>query len=284
MIVPFALIKESVATFIADDLLSRGASIAFYAVISLAPVLFIIVAIAGAVYGEDAARGLIVVQFTELMGRATAQIIQDAIAHVFAEGSGTEATLFGIATLIVTASGVFGEIQTALNSIWRASPAGTAVSRMVRARLVSLGLVGALGFLLLASLAFSTAVSALAPYLGTASAIALGVLNFVGSFVVVSLVFAAVYKILPDRDIEWRDVGLGAVVAALLFEVGKSAIGFYIGRSATASAYGAAGAVFVMLLWAYYTAQIFLFGAVLTRVFAGWRDERQLRNAGGDPG
>jgi membrane protein len=173
--------------------------------------------------------------------------------------------------LLITASGVFGEMQASLNAIWRAKPEGSTVSRLVRARAASLGLVAALGFLLMVSLVVSAAVSALGDiidaYLPFGKFIIAG-LNFIISFALISLLFAAIYKVLPDRQLQWRDVWVGAVVTAALFTIGKSLIGWYIGSSAVASSYGAAGALIIVLLWVYYSAQIFLLGAEFTHTYS----------------
>jgi membrane protein len=172
---------------------------------------------------------------------------------------------------LVTASGAFGEIQSALNKIWKSKPSGTTVSRLLRARAASLGLVATLGFLLVVSLAASAAITALGRQLDAIlpfGQFVMQALNFVLSFVLISALFAAVYKILPDRRLAWRDVIMGAGVTAFLFIVGKSLIGWYIGSSDVASTYGAAGSLIVLLLWVYYTAQTFLLGAELTKAYA----------------
>lgn len=172
---------------------------------------------------------------------------------------------------MATASGVFGEMQSALNAIWKAKPHGGTVSQVVRARAASLGLVAALGFLLLVSLVISAALTAFGTYLNALlpfGKIIVEALNVLVSLTLISILFAAIYKVLPDRPIDWRDVIVGAVVTAVLFTVGKSLIGWYIGSSAVASIYGAAGALIVLLLWVYYSAQIFLIGAEFTKVYA----------------
>jgi len=283
------LLKESVSAFVADNALSRGASIAFYTVTSIAPVLVIVVAIAGLAFGEDAARGAIATELGDLMGRDTAALLQTAIASAANKGTGIAAGAASLITLLVTASGVFGEMQSALNAIWKATPRGTTVSRLVRARAASLGLVAALGFLLLISLAISAGISALGDYLSARmpfSTAPLHALNFVISFGLITVLFSAIYKVLPDTDIEWQDVAIGAVVTAFLFTVGKFLIGFYIGNSSTASTYGAAGSLIVILLWVYYSAQIFLLGAEFTKIYAGRHGSRTAEAAapaGADP-
>ena len=264
-------VKSAFNWFIEDEALTRGAAIAFYTATSLAPVLLIVIAIAGLVYGEEAAQGAITSELGDLMGRQTAELLQTAIASSKSQSSGFLAAAVGLVTLIVTASGVFGEMQAALNKVWKAEPKGTTVGRLVRARAKSLGLVAALGFLLMVSLAASAALTAFENQINAAlpfGGIVLSVVNFVVSLALISFLFAAVFKVLPDCDLEWRDVAIGAIITALLFIAGKSLIGWYIGSSAVASTYGAAGGLIVLLLWVYYTSQIFLFGAELARAYA----------------
>jgi membrane protein len=268
------LLSDSVEGFIADDALSRGASISFYAVTSIGPVLFIVVAIAGLAFGEDAARGAIAIQLRDLMGKASADLVQNIIQSASGTSSGILASVVGVIALIITASGVFGEMQSALNVIWKAQPQGTTVTRLVRARAASLGLVAALGFLLIVSLVISAILSGLGGYIDAVlpfGALILHLLNFVISFALISVLFGAIYKVLPDVELSWRDVLVGAMVTALLFNVGKFLIGLYLAHSAVASSYGAAGALIVVLLWIYYSAQIFLLGAEFTKSHASRR-------------
>jgi membrane protein len=265
------LLKDTVSAFIEDGALSRGAAIAFYTVTSIAPILLIVIAIAGLAFGREAAQNAITGQLSDLMGQQTAEVLQTAVASASNKSSGILATIIGIVTLIVTASGVFGEMQTALNSIWKAKPRGTTVSRLIRARAASLGLVAALGFLLMVSLVVSTGLTAFGNYLNSIlpfGRVILNVLNVVVSTALISLLFGAIYKVLPDRRLEWRDVMIGAVVTGILFTIGKSLISWYIGSSAVASSFGAAGALIVLLLWVYYSAQIFLLGAEFTKIYA----------------
>jgi membrane protein len=180
--------------------------------------------------------------------------------------------------LVITASGVFTEMQQTLNVIWRAEPRGTTISRLIRARALSLGLVGALGFLLLVSLVISTLLSALSDYINAylpSGHLILQTLTFLISFSLITLLFGAIYKVLPDRRIEWHDVFIGAFVTAFLFTVGKLLISLYIGSTAIASSYGAAGSLIVVLLWIYYSAQIFLLGAEFTKVYASHHGSHQ---------
>jgi membrane protein len=284
---PWKMLKETVLAFINDEALSRGAAIAFYTVTSIAPVLLIVIAIAGLAFGQEAAQNAITAQLSDLMGQQTAEVLQAAVANASSKSSGITATIIGIVTLLVTASGVFGEMQSALNAIWKAKPKGTTVSRLIRARAASLGLVVTLGFLLMVSLVVSTALTAFGNYLDAIlpfGKIILTVLNVLVSLLLISCLFAAIYKVLPDRDLQWSDVVVGAVATAILFTIGKSLISWYIGSSAIASSFGAAGALIVLLLWVYYSAQIFLLGAEFTKVYATTRGSMRDddRDQGGD--
>lgn len=274
------LLKDTVMAFIEDGALSRGASIAFYTVTSIAPVLVIVVAIAGLAFGEDAARNAIAGQISGLMGRQTADVLQSAIASASNKSSGVIASIVGGVTLLVTASGVFGEMQSTLNVIWKAKPRGTTVSQLIRARTASLGLVAVLGFLLMVSLVISAGLTAMANIINATlpfGATILVVLNLLISYIMISLLFGAIYKILPDRRLQWRDVTVGALVTAALFTIGKFLIGLYIGSTALGSSYGAAGALIIVLSWIYYSAQIFLLGAEFTKVYASNFGSQQHR-------
>jgi membrane protein len=267
----YALLRDTVYAYVEDEALTRGAAISYYTVTSLGPILVIVVAIAGLAFGKEAAQGAIVEQLSGLMGQQSAELIQSALKGASGLSSGILAGAVGLAALLVTASGVFVEMQTALNVIWHAQPKGGTLTRMVRARATSLGLVGALGFLLLVSLVISTLLSAIGSYVDNIipfGHLILRIIYLAASFALIAAMFAAIYKILPDRDIAWRDVRHGAIVTAVLFTIGKYLISLYIGSSAIATSYGAAASVIVMLLWLYYSAQIFLLGAEFTKVFA----------------
>ncbi|MER8829575.1 YihY/virulence factor BrkB family protein [Mesorhizobium sp. M0938] len=267
----WVLLTESILGFINDNALSHGAAMAFYATTSLAPILLIVVAIAGLAFGNDAAQLALSAQLSGLMGPQSAELLQATIENASRRTAGTLAAIVGLVALFVTASGVFGEMQLALNEIWKVKPGRTSISGLVRARAASLGLVAALGFLLLVSLVASAAISALGEIINEHlpfGTIILSAINGIVSFVLIALLFAAIYKILPDRALRWRDVGLGAVVTAFLFTIGKSLIGWYIGASAIASSYGAAGALLVVLLWVFYSSEIFLLGAEFTRAYS----------------
>ncbi len=262
---------NTIVAFNDDGALSRGASIAFFTVTALAPVLLIVIAIAGLTFGEEAARNALADQLTGLMGRQSAEMLQAAIASAAARSTGVLASIIGVLTLIFTASGVFGEMQRSLNDIWKAEPKGTTVSRLIRARAASLGLVVALGFVLTVSLVVSAALSALGGYVNAYIPFGqqiLALVNAAISILLIAVLFAAIYKVLPDKQLAWRDVAVGALATSVLFNVGKTMIGWYIGSSAVASSYGAAGALIVVLLWIYYSSLIFLFGAEFTKVYA----------------
>ena len=270
------LAKDTVKGFIADEALSHGASIAYYTLFAVAPVLLIIISIAGLVFGQEAAEAAIVAQLSGLMGESTAKALEEILHKVGDREGGVWATAVGVGALILTATGVFGEVQSALNVIWKAKDdkakeRRSTLGRLARARAASLGLVVTSGFLITVSLATSAALEALSGYLRgvfPGAETVLAIADFVISTALIGFLFAAIYKVLPDKPIAWRDVAIGALVTALLFEGGKYLIALYIGKSDVASTYGAAGALVVLLLWIYYTAQIFLLGAEFTYAYA----------------
>lgn len=273
------LLVDTTLSFIDDEALSRGAVIAFYAITSLAPVLLIVIAIVGMVFGRDAAQDAISGQFSALMGKQAADVLQSVIASASTKSSGIVATTVGIAMLIATASGVFGKMQAALNTIWKTRSRETTLSRLIRARVTSLGLVAALGFLLVVSLVVSAGLTASANYLDRlpVGTLILSGVNFAVSWQLFALLFGAIYKVLPDRTLQWKDVIIGALMTSLLFNIGKALIGWYIGSSAVASSYGAAGGLIVLLLRAYYSAQIFLFGAEFTKIYANTHGSKRRK-------
>ncbi len=265
------MLKDTVLSFINDEMLSRGAAIAFYSVTSLAPVLLIVIAIAALIFGQDAAQNAVSSQFSGLMGQQTAEVLQSAIASAAGKSSSIIATIIGSMTLVATASGVFGEMQAALNSIWKTKTQVTTLSRLFRARVTGLGLVAAMGFLLVVSLAVSAGLTAFGNYLDAVlpmGKLVLPALNFIVSLLLLTALFGAIYKVLPDRSLQWGDVVIGALITSLLFNTGKSLIGWYIGSSAISSSYGAAGGLIVLLVWVYYSAQTFLLGAEFTKIYA----------------
>jgi membrane protein len=265
------LLREGVSAFIEDGLLSRGAAIAFYAATAIAPTLFIAVSVASLGFGRAAARSVIIQHFSHVMSPASLQMLGLAIRNAPGSGNGLLGGIIGVATLILTASGVFGEMEDALNVIWRAPLKGSILIRLLRGRAVSLGLVMGLGFLLLISMVFTAAIAALGSYIDEHTPFslwALAGLNFLISTFLMSLLFAAIFKIVPNKDLAWRDVTVGAIGTALLFQLGQGLLGFYFGSTSLAAPYGAAGGIIVMLLWLYYSAQVFLLGAEFTKVYA----------------
>lgn len=265
------ILRATLLSFVEDAALSRGAAIAFYTATSIAPVLLIVIALAGLIFGQDAAQNAVSAQLTGLMGKQTADLLQSTVASAAKSPSGAWATAVGIGTLMATASGVFGEMQSALNEIWKTRSRTSTLVGFIRARAASLSLVAMLGFLLIVSLAASAGLTAFSNYLDQllpGGKFIFSGLNFLTSFALLAVLFAAIFKVLPDRHVEWRDVAMGAVVTSLLFTIGKSLIGWYLGSTAVASSYGAAGGLIVFLLWVYYSVQIFLFGAEFTKAYA----------------
>lgn len=281
------LIKDAVSGFMEHEAMTRGAAIACYTLFSIAPLLVVAVAIAGFFFGRDTVSVAVSGQLTGLVGVEGGQAIEAMMKGSAHEGANKGvAALIGVAILLVTASGVFAELQGALNVIWQAEAKPVSVGALVRARALSIGLVGATGFLLLVSLLVSAVLSAFGGWITgflPVLEILLKAVNFLVSVVLVAVLFGAIYKILPDRNLSWRDVGVGALITAFLFTIGKTVIGWYIGGSGMAENYGAAGALVVVLIWVYYSAQVFLLGAEFTRAWAaregGWRGALPLRSA-----
>lgn len=280
----WVLAKDTVEGYIDDDAMSRGAAVAYYTIFSIAPLLLIATAIAGIFFGEQAVRGAIAEQLEGLLGRPSAEAVQAMIQGAANPTQGTVATVISVVTLLLTASGVFAELQSALNVIWKAPPPkGDTITRLVVARALAIGLVAATGFLLLVSLVVSAALAAVATWVGglvPEMTRLLGLANFAVSFLMVTLLFAAIYKILPDRQLHWRDVAVGAAVTAMLFTIGKTLIGWYIGGAGIASAYGAAGSLMVVLVWVFYSTQVFLLGAEFTKAWAGLKGSPEALAAG----
>jgi membrane protein len=255
-----------------DDNVPRlGASLAFYTLFAIAPVLLVAIAVAGAVFGGDAVRGQIVGQIDGLVGNAGARAVQSLLEGATKPRENLIATAVGGITFILTSTGAFLELQTALNTIWRVKPKpGLDLKGFLVDRLRSFGLVISMGFLLTVSLAVSAALAALAGWLqrwAPGVPLLLGALDLVLSVAVITVLFAILYRFLPDVRLGWHDVTTGAFVTALLFTIGKQLIGLYLGQGSTASSYGAAGSVMVLLLWVYYASQVILLGAEFTRVY-----------------
>lgn len=258
----------------ADYAASMGAALAYYTMFSLAPLLLIVISVAGLVFGDAAARGEIQAQLDTLMGPKSASAVQSLLASVDQPAKGVAATLLGFFLLLAGAASVFGELQDALDRIWRV-PVRDGPKHgwlaLLRSRLLSFGMILALGFLLTVSLVISAMVAALGHTLkpileGWHTVVALG--SATGGFLLAALVFALIFKVMPRVHVQWKDVWVGALFTAALFALGKSLIGLYIGRSGVASGFGAAGSLVVVLLWVYWSAQILLLGAEFTWVYA----------------
>ncbi|HWM89137.1 MAG TPA: YihY/virulence factor BrkB family protein [Thermoanaerobaculia bacterium] len=249
---------------------THSAALAFYTIFSLAPILVVVIALAGAVWGEEAVRGQIFQEFEGLMGRDATRLVEEVVASAARPASGRITTAIGIITLLFGATGVFGQLQDALNTVWSVAPKpGANLSTLLRKRLHSFALIVGIGFLLLVSLVLSAGLTGFSRYLERVLDLPvdfLQVANFAVSFAVITLLFAMTYRILPDVKVAWRDVWLGSLLTALLFVSGKTLIGLYLGSTSVASAYGAAGSLVVILLWVYYSSLIFFFGAEFTRV------------------
>jgi membrane protein len=272
------LLKQAALAWWRDDVPRLGAALSYYTVFSLAPVLIVSVAIAGLVFGTDVASEQIIHQLGGLMGPEGASVVSTLIERAaLKEDASWVATVIGVVTILIGASGAFGELKHALNRIWEveAPPSGGVLS-FLRTRLASFSMVLAIGFLLLVSLVISAGISALDELTGSAGDALqplFSVLNTVISLGVVTVLFALIFRVLPDRRVEWRDIWPGAAASALLFVVGKSLIGLYLGNTAVASVYGAASSVVVLLVWVYYTTQILFLGAELTEVIGSLRAE-----------
>ena len=265
------LLKDTGRSWMEDKVPRLAAALALYTILSAAPLLVIVLAIAGLVFGQDqSVRQQLVEQLQALVGPDAGEALKTMIDHASQPGSSITAFLVGVVVLLVGASGVFAELQDALNTIWEVKPRpGSGLLQTLRDRFLSLAMVFGTGFLLLVTLVISTALAALTRFAGLAEVGVVGqVVNFLVSFIVVTLLFAMIYKFLPDVKVAWRDVWIGAVVTALLFDVGKVLIGLYLGHASVGSAYGAAGSLVVFVVWVYYSAMILFLGAEFTKVYA----------------
>jgi membrane protein len=275
----FRFLREVFDEWSKDNALTLGAALAYYTVFSMAPLLVMVIAIAGLVFGRADAQGEIVTQVQGLLGQAGAELIESMIERASEPKSGVLATVISLATMLFGASGVFAQLQGSLNQIWGAETLRrTGVRGQLHRRVMSFSMILGIGFLLLVSLALTTLLSglheAIDRYL-TVPTEALSLANFGLSFAVVTALFAMIFKILPDARIEWRDVWLGAGVTALLFTIGKWLIGMYLGRAGVTSVYGAAGSLVLVLLWVYYSSQLLFMGAEFTEVYSRRYGSRQ---------
>jgi membrane protein len=275
------LCEKAVSKWLDDRAPTMGAAIAYYTVFSLAPMLVMVIAVAGLAFGRQAAEGALFGELADLIGAESAVAVQAMLRSASSTRSGIFATSVGMGTLIIAATAVLGELQSALNVIWKAPASrGLGLWHLLKSRLLSLAVILVIGFLLLVSLVISTALAAFSDYLDwllPGLATILHIVQLVLSFALTTVLFAMIFKILPDNPVEWEEVWLGAVIAALLFTLGKHLISLYIGSRNMASAYGAAGALIIVLVWVYYSAQILLLGAEFAKAYS---DRRQaLREA-----
>ena len=267
--------KKTVDSWLDDRAPTMGAAIAFYTMFSLAPMLVIVIAVAGFVFGREAAEGALFGELAKLVGPDSAGAVQAMLRSASSTRSGIIATAVSIGTLMVTATAIFSELQVALNLIWKVPPTeNLAVWHFVKSRILSFSVILVIGFLLLVSLVISTALAAFSDYLDRtlpSFSIILYLVHLALSFGFTAVFFAVIFKILPDHPVEWQDVWLSAAMTALLFAVGKHLISLYIGSSNMASSYGAAGALIIVFVWVYYSAQIFLLGAEFAKAYGDQR-------------
>jgi membrane protein len=266
------LLVQTASEWSEDKVPRLGAALAFYTALSMAPLLVISLRVAAFFFGDEAAAGEIERQGQAIIGKEGAEALQAMIENADEERSGTIAAALGVITLLFGASGVFGQLQDSLNTIWEVQPRpGRGVWGFLRDRFLSFAMVMGCAFLLLVSLVVSTGLSAamkFTDHLGDDFHWVATLLNFIVSFAVFTGIFALTFKLVPDVKVAWRDVWIGAVITAVLFVIGKFALGLYLGRSSMASSYGVAGSLIVLLVWVYYSAQIVFFGAEFTQVYA----------------
>jgi membrane protein len=283
---PLELVKESFSEWQKDKASRLAAALAYYTAFSIAPLLLLTITVAGMVLGEQAAQGTIFAQLQGLLGPEAAGFFQSAVAHSREPGANTISAVVGLATLVWSASNVFGQLQDALNTIWEVKPKPAGVVGAVKRRIVPLSMLLGFGFILLVSLLLSAGLSAVSTLLGDAlpgSNLLWEIINNIVSFIVITLLFAAIFKVLPDVEIRWNDVWIGALVTSALFIVGKTLIGLYLGHASVGSTYGAAGSLLVFLVWVYYSAQILFFGAEFTQVYARQRGSRIVPSPDAEP-
>ncbi|MEN7528860.1 MULTISPECIES: YihY/virulence factor BrkB family protein [unclassified Cupriavidus] len=268
------VVSASITAWFDHRAASKGAALSFYMLFSLAPILVLVISIAGLFFGAEAARGEIFAQLDGLVGPQGAAAIQEILAATHRAGGSGVAALIAMGILVVGATSAFAELKSSLDDIWQAPPPqGAGWQKLLRARMASFSIVLALAFMLLVSLVVNAALAVVNRFWGqlwTASWFApvADVISTAFSFAVVTALFATIFKMLPNVRISWKDVLMGSIITALLFSIGKRLIGLYLGNSAVASSYGAAGSVVALMLWVYYSAQIFFFGAELTRQYA----------------
>lgn len=262
--------KDAATQWITDKAPAMGAALAYYSIFSLAPLLVILIGAADLIFGEEVSQAQITLQLEELIGREGGEAIEAMVKNARESQGGGLATTLGVVMLFVGATGVFGQLQDSLNTIWKVQPKpGRGFWGFLQDRFLSIAMVMGVAFLLLVSLVVSTGLTAVnAQFRDWQTTIVSQCITNSLDIVVISTLFASIYKFIPDAEVAWRDVWVGAIITALLFTFGKFLIGQYLGRAAIGSAYGAAGSLAVLLVWLYYASQIFLFGAELTKAYA----------------
>lgn len=278
-----SLLRETFKEYFADDAPRLGAALAFYTIFSLPALLILVIAVAGLAFGTDAAQGQIVGEVRGFIGEESAQTLQTVIESARKPEAGIVATLVGLITLLIGATGVFGELEDALNIVWNVpKKTGFSVLGLIQSRFLSFTLILGTGFLLLVSLVVSAGIAAVGKYsnqLFPDTELLLQIGSAAISLTVITVLFAMIYKILPKVKVAWKDVWIGAFLATLLFTLGKSLIALYIGKSGVASTYGAAGSLVVILIWVYFSAQVFLLGAEFTQVYSRRHGSRKTQSA-----
>lgn len=274
------ILKETFSEWSEDNASRLAAALAYYTVFSIAPLLIIVIVVVGAVFGQSAVEGQIVTQIEGTVGENAAQLIETMLKNISERGSGLWATVIAIVTVLVGATGVFNQLQDALNTIWEVAPKpGRGLKGMIQDRLISFLMILGIGLLLIATFILSASLAAIEGFLGDLVPDFFNLLQFGNaaiSFGLTVLLFGMIYKVLPDVEISWRDVWVGATATAVLFTVGRYLIGLYLTRSSVSSAYGAAGSLVIILVWVYYSTQVILLGAEFTQVYARKRGSRIL--------
>jgi membrane protein len=273
-----SVLKEAAMSFAGDNAPRLGAALAYYTVFSVAPLILITITLAGAIFGEEAARGQVFLHMRRLVGDTGAEVVNEMVKDAARADAGAIAATLGLAALLFGASGVFAQLRAALNTIFHVRPKETPILLgFLKERFLSVATVIVIGFLLLVALIIDTGISAAGDYMEHRLAggeVLWHIVELIVSTSMITVLFALIFRYMPDVRTSWRDVWLGAIVTAVLFNIGKFALGLYLGKKATESTHSAAGALIVLLLWVYYSAQILLFGAELTQAYSRRVDSR----------
>lgn len=264
----FKLVKETIGEFMQEEPFTLAGALSYYTLLSLAPLLLMVVSVAGLVYGEDAARGEVIAKLEMAIGRPAAELAQDVLAQAYQQGSGFFSAVVAIAGVLIGATTALGQLQLSLDKIWDVKAPKRAWFALLRARLISFLFILVLGAAVIASLVASSIITALSDHTIDALEWVWRAADIGVPLVLMTGLFAMLFKMLPDAEIRWRDVGIGAMITSLLFTIGRLVIGIYLGRAGVASAYGAAGSVIGLMVWVFYSSVIVLFGAEITQVYA----------------